>query len=59
MGTHDIVSLLEPDGPRQFLLERLCAWRGTVVVPGPADPVVAAAQRAVPGHPGRLTSRRL
>jgi hypothetical protein len=59
MGAHDIVSLLEPDGPRQFLLERLGAWRGTVVVSSTAHPVVAAAPRPVPDHPGRLTTRRL
>jgi hypothetical protein len=59
MGAHDIVSLLEPDGPRQFLLERLGAWRGTAVVSSTAHPVVAAAPRPVPDHPGRLTTRRL
>jgi hypothetical protein len=59
MGAHDIVSFLEPDGPRQFLQERLGARRGTVVVTGPTDPVVAAAQRPVPDHPGRLAAGRL
>jgi hypothetical protein len=57
--SHNILSLLEPDQPRELLHERHCPRCGSVVVQSAASSIMAAASGTISDYPGRLGTRRL